>query len=239
MRIGLNISTVSGTLAGVGNYALNLARKLPVVAPDNEWVFFGPDPAFAQSLSGNGVRVLAARRTGLARVLWEQTGLPFEARRQRVDLLHGADFSRPVIHGGRMVNTVHGISAFSNEDYYPPAKRAYKRALTRFALRRSAAIITVSEFTRRQILERFAIARERVFAVHHGVEPARGVCEPKGEPPFILFVGTVENRKNLVPLVEAFRMLKTECRIPHRLVLAGRPGHGWETIRAAIENSKL
>lgn len=239
MRIGLNLSTVSGRIAGVGNYAFNLARKLPVVAPEEEWFFFGSDPALSDSLAAGPARVVAGRKPGLARILWEQTELPLAARRERLDLLHGADFSRPVVYRGRMVNTIHGISAFSDEDFYPPASRGYKRALTRYALRRSSAIITVSEFTRQQILDRFGIDGKKVFAIHHGVEPARSVCKPREDPPFLLFVGTLENRKNLVRLVEAFRILKRGHHIPHRLVLAGQPGHGFETLRKAIEDSKV
>jgi glycosyltransferase involved in cell wall biosynthesis len=239
MRIGLNISTASTSPTGVGNYALHLAKTLPSVAPDDEWVFLGADPKLALHLhlTRANARVVTTHGRGLARVPWEQIGLPISARRYRVDLLHGADFSHPIAYTGGTINTIHGISPFADEDFYPPLKRAYKRALITLALRRSAAIITVSEFTRRQILEQFSINEDKVFAIHHGVQPACTRCEPKSDPPFLLFVGTLENRKNLVPLVHAFRILKVEYGIPHHLILAGKPGYGSESIRSAIESS--
>jgi glycosyltransferase involved in cell wall biosynthesis len=239
VRIGLDISSASGSYTGVGNYAFKIAQYLPRVAPNDEWIFLGPSPALMPALVRDNVRVVGSSRTGLARVLWEQTALPLHARREAVRLLHGADFSRPVLYRGPTANTVHGVSPFSDKPFYPPLKRAYKRALIRTALRYSDAIITVSEFTRNQVIERFNLEEGRVFAIHHGVENSGDLCEPKSDPPYVLFVGNLETRKNLAVLVEAFRILRTRFRVPHRLVLAGAPGYGWEPVRSLIERSGL
>ena len=235
MRVGLNISAASECYTGVGNYAFQLARNIASVAPDDEWFIFGANTQVARLLELANVQAAVTQRTGLARLLWEQTGLPLEARRMKVDVLHGADFSRPVAYGGRMVNTIHDISPFVDSRYFSPARRMYKRLLIRHAIRRSSAIVTDSEFIRRQIMERFSLDGSRVFAIALGVMQGNGVAHPKGDPPYLLFVGNLEHRKNLVRLVEAFRLLRERRRIPHRLVLAGKPGHGWEEIRAAIE----
>lgn len=240
MRVGLNISTASGNLTGVGNYAFQLARALPLVAPGDEWILFGAGPRIAPLLNQENTRAAAAAGwKGLARLVWEQTGLPLEARRQRVDLLHGADFSRPVAYGGPMVNTIHDLSPFVDSRYFPPASRVYKQALIAYAAHRSSAIITDSEFSRRQIIERFSVDEAIVFAIALGVNPGDGDGRPKADPPYLLFVGTLEYRKNLERLVEAFRLVRERRHIPHRLVLAGKPGHGWEEIRAAIESAGM
>jgi glycosyltransferase involved in cell wall biosynthesis len=239
MKVGLNISAASGTFTGVGNYAFQLARTIASVAPEDEWIFFGANAYLAPLLNRENARPLAAQRTGLARILWEQTGLLLEARREKIDLLHGADFSRPVAYGGRAVNTIHDLSPFADGHYIPPARRAYIRALMSHAARRSSAIITVSEFSRRQIIERFSVDEAKVFAIAHGVAQGNGAAPLKADPPYLFFVGNLEHRKNLVRLVKAFRLLRERRRIPHRLVLAGKPGHGWEDIQAAIEKGGI
>lgn len=240
MRVGLNISTTSSQSTGVGNYALHLAKNIAAIAPDDEWFFFGANEQIVRCLERNNARARVSRRRGLARILWEQTGLPAEARRERIDLLHGMDFSRPVAYGGRMVNTIHDLSPFADGQYIPPARRAYVKTLMHYAARRSLAVITVSEFSRRQIIERLCVDEDRVFAIAHGVINAgNGAARSKSDPPFLLFVGNLERRKNLVRLVKAFRLLRDRRRMPHRLVLCGKPGHGWGDILAAIEREGI
>lgn len=236
MRIGLNISTASATPAGIGNYALQLARQLPLAAREVDWVFFGSDPGFAHALTRENAKVLGAGKSGLARILWEQIALPLAARKERLDLLHGADFSRPVAYQRPTINTIHDLSPFAASRFFPFAKRAYKQMLMAEAIRRSRAVITDSEFSRNEILERFHISEHRVFAIHLGTEP--GVAVPyKAGSPFLLFVGTLEARKNLTSLVRAFQILRARRHIPHRLIFAGKPGYGWEEIRQSIQRS--
>ncbi|HEX5411982.1 MAG TPA: glycosyltransferase family 1 protein [Terriglobia bacterium] len=236
MKVGLNISAASGAFTGVGNYAFQLARAVISVAPEDEWIFFGTDAHLAPLLNRVNARPMTAQRTGLARILWEQAGLLLEARREKLDLLHGVDFSRPLAYRGRMVNTIHDLSPFADGQYIPWARRAYVRTLMSNAARRGLAVITVSEFSRRQIIERFCVDEERVFAIAHGViTNGNGAARSKSDAPYLLFVGNLEHRKNLVRLVKAFRLLRDRRRIPHRLVLCGRPGHGWGSILAAIE----
>lgn len=240
MRVGLNISAASGTFTGVGNYAFQLARAVASVAPEDEWIFFGVRADLAPLLNRENARAVAAKRTGLARIFWEQTGLLIEARHEKVDLLHGMDFSRPVACRRPMINTIHDLSPFADGQYIPPARRAYVRTLMRHTARQSPAIITDSEFSRRQIIERLGGEERKVIAIPLGALPGKnGAARVKPERPFLLFVGNLEHRKNLVRLVKTFRLLRDRRRIPHRLVLCGRPGHGWGDIQAAIENEEV
>lgn len=236
MRVGLNVATASGSFAGIGNYAFQLARHLPLVAPNEEWLFLGPDSNLSPLLTRQNARVVA-RSPGIARVFWEQTVLPTAARKARLDLLHGVDFSRPMTYRQTTVNTIHDLSPYADNRFFSLAKRTYKRALIPIAARKSKAIITLSEFSRREIICRFPFLEGRVFTIPLGVNPVCPSARPKTNPPFMLFVGTLENRKNVTALIEGFRILRERGSIPHRLILAGKPGHGWESIRFAIEKS--
>lgn len=235
MRVGLNVSVANGKLAGIGNYAFHLATHLPLVAPSDQWILFGPDKAlFADA----GVAVIRCNR-GTARIVWEQLILPLAARKEQVDLLHGADFSRPVAYGRPTVNTIHDLSPFADQHFFPLSKRSYKKSLISFVVRASRAIITVSEFSRRELLSRFPFLDGKIFTVHLGVEPTPQVNRVENDRPFLLFVGTMEHRKNVVTLIRAFGMLTKRRRLPHRLVLVGKPGYGWDAIQNLIEESQL
>lgn len=230
--MGLNVSSAHGRFAGIANYAFWLSWHLPRVAPNEEWIFFGPESEAFQERTG--VKVVP-RVPGTNRILWEQTMLPIAAWRARLDLLHGADFSRPVKYGRPTINTIHDLSPYASRFFFSGAKRIYKRNLISFTVRASDAIITVSEFSRRELLHRFPFLAGRVFAVHLGVEPTPEASPAKADRPFLLFVGTMEHRKNVTTLIRAFRILSGRRRLPHRLVLVGKPGHGWDAIHAALE----
>lgn len=237
MRVGLNISLATNRRAGIGNYAFELARHLPIVAPNHEWVFFGPEPSFVPLLSRSNARVIPRGWSGPARILWEQTGLPLAASKEDLDLLHGTDIGGPIAYRRARVHTIHDLSPFADPQFFPLVTRAYKQALTKSVLQRSAAIITISDASRAQILERFAIDEDRVITIHLGVEQTRCEARRKADPPFLLHVGTLRNRKNLVALVKAFRILCDRRGASHRLVFAGKTGYGWRSIQSAIRES--
>jgi glycosyltransferase involved in cell wall biosynthesis len=115
----------------------------------------------------------------------------------------------------------------------------YKRVLIALAARGSQAIITVSEFSHVQLLAKFPSLEGRVFVIHNGVEivNCHRISNAKDDRPFLLFVGTLETRKNLVRLIQAFRLMRQHYKLPHRLVLAGKPGHGWQAIEEAINEN--
>jgi len=236
MRVGLNISTACGNLAGIGNYAFQLAKHLPVVAPEEEWIFLGTDPRFEQTFARENARVFPRER-GIPRIFWEQAVLPNAARRVNAELLHGTDFGGPLMYQRETINTLHDLSPFADPAFFPWAKRAYKKALISLAARRNPAVITVSNFSRAEIIERFQINPERVFAIPLGADKADVACRATEDPPRLLFVGTLENRKNITRLIEAFGILHSRRAMRHRLVLAGQPGYGWETIRTAMEQN--
>jgi glycosyltransferase involved in cell wall biosynthesis len=114
----------------------------------------------------------------------------------------------------------------------------YKRALGYLALKHSDRIIVVSEFTRMEVLRHYPIDAQRVTVIHHGVNPVLRTHRERPKHPFLLFVGTLEHRKDLVTLVRAFDVVRERGRISHRLILVGQPGFGWSQIKAAIAGSR-
>jgi glycosyltransferase involved in cell wall biosynthesis len=111
--------------------------------------------------------------------------------------------------------------------------------MCRFTMQRSERIIADSEFACSEILHRFPMAENKVVVIHCGVDLELKRPHLEGEPPFILFVGTHEERKGVLTLVRAYSLLRHQGRIPHKLVCVGKPGYGWDRIKASVEGSPV
>jgi glycosyltransferase involved in cell wall biosynthesis len=125
----------------------------------------------------------------------------------------------------RAVSTVHDLVAFRYPETFPPGPRRLKQTLLRRTARLAAHIIVPSEATKRDLVEILAVDPERVTVVPHGVDPPpEAVGGPPHPRPYFLYLGTLEPRKNLVRLIQAYRTLKRAHADAPDLVLAGKPG---------------
>jgi glycosyltransferase involved in cell wall biosynthesis len=103
-----------------------------------------------------------------------------------------------------------------------------------YSCRHSAGVITVSRFTRDEIVDVFGVSPDRIVVAHNGVDPAFLDPSPRPSPfgpPFILAAGNLQPRKNLVTLIRAFRSMKRRSPdLPERLIVVGQPGYGAASI---------
>jgi glycosyltransferase involved in cell wall biosynthesis len=180
--------------------------------------------------------------------LAEQWEIPWKAR--NADLLHVPHFNIPVFFGGRLVVTIHDLTYFHAPD--ASASRFAKPYVTWLigAARQNAhAILTVSEYTKRDLLEHFpGIHADRVFVTHEAAGPEFGKITDAGaldriaakyslRRPFVLFVGSLKRHKNVPALIEAVGRLRRAKGIPHELVLAGKRGSADGQLAALIDRS--
>lgn len=224
MRIGLDTTLVrADRLTGVERYAIELTRALAALAPDELVVFRRPDAPAALTALPVEQRVAPFS----LRVPMDQLWLPFEALRARVDLLHTLAFPTPVLWRGRSAMTVHDATPWLHPDAVSTGMRVYYGPLFPQALSRAAAVFTVSEAAREDLVRATKIARTRVHVTPNGVAPEffDAVAPARPRAPYLLAVGTVEPRKNLPALFDAFRALRREGR-DLELVLVGRQGWG-------------
>ncbi len=163
-------------------------------------------------------------------------GLPQNARRRLLagarwgGLFHGLNQRLPRVRRGRAIATFHDLFVMTGE-YSTPEFRERFSAQAREAAARADAIIAVSAFTQRQVVELLQYDPGRVYVIHHGLRPLpyRAAAREK----VVLNVGAIQTRKNIARLVEAFESLDA----PWRLVLAGSFGYGSEAIRERIGRS--
>ncbi|HNS02198.1 MAG TPA: glycosyltransferase family 1 protein [Anaerolineae bacterium] len=242
-HVGINGQLLSGAhsyrSAGVSGYIRQLLAHLPAAAPDLRLTAFTPDVDLdpAPNLQQRRSTRWDTRRP-LRRILWEQAALPQLARQARLDLLHGAVNVSPAIAPCPSVVTVHDLSFMRYPQAFPPMQRAYLHSQVRRSVAAARRVIAVSEATKQDLIGLFGASPERIDVVYNGVDasfcpaPAAEVEAFRaraGLPArFILHLGTLEPRKNLVRLVQAFAQVRGQDagQPAVKLVLAG--GKGWD-----------
>jgi glycosyltransferase involved in cell wall biosynthesis len=158
--------------------------------------------------------------------------LPLRVRRLRPDVFHGPHYTLPVGLPCPAVVTFHDPTFFSLPHLHERSKVAYFTRTARTGIKRAARVIAVSEYAKQGAITFAGAEGDRVDVVHGGVDLHRYRPEaPSGlRAPYILFVGTLEPRKDVPTLIAAYGELDT----PHELVLAGQPGWGMREIEQAI-----
>lgn len=234
-----------GNLAGVSHYVFFLMKHLLRIESRHEWVGFfdasleGPVPFASDRLTP----VLIRRDVRAWRRHWNFLQAVKSAR---CDVVHGPANGLPIGYRGRTVLTIHDLAIYRHPEWFPSGQWFGTRVHVPYSIRVADRIIAVSKSTQEELQSIFPSSKRKIRVVHEGVEDPREIsnveawrrfCATRGiGEQFILFVGTLEPRKNIVQLVQAFDAL-LESRSDLRgtqLVLAG--GWGWKSdpIRKSV-----
>jgi glycosyltransferase involved in cell wall biosynthesis len=234
--------------AGVSLYTYNLLVHLPMAGPKHEYVAFqGKD-----GIPVSGTRTVVSSiptSSPVARILWEQTGLAFEATRMGVDVVHGTVNVVPIAFRGTTVVTVHDLSFLRLPAQIPPMKARYLKTAVALSTRRATHVIAVSQNTRQDLVELLKLPERRITVVYSGASSAfRPMPESEREAfrqarfggrPMILHVGTLQPRKNIDVLIRAFAALRRRAGIPHVLALVGARGWMYEDLFALVRRESV
>lgn len=252
LRIGVDLTAILPVATGVDTYLEELVLALGRVDRENRYTLFVnlEDRLRFRGVLPSSFRVAPfCLRPRPVRLLFQQVGLPALAFAAGLDVVHSPSFIMPLARGRqRHLLTVYDMTFFSRPECHEPLRRSrlYRWAILA-SLRRAHLVTVPSEATRRAVRAFLPeAAYRRVRLVPPGVDrsfapaPAAEVSRVRQchdlRGPYVLYLGTLEPRKNLVRLVEAFARLARAGR-PEDLVLAGRPGWGPEPLEAAIEAS--
>jgi glycosyltransferase involved in cell wall biosynthesis len=252
MHIGLNAHLLSLEEtyrgAGINWYIRNLLTHLPRVDHDNRYTAFVGDRRFTRSELALKLSRLPTSRP-VVRVFWEQVVQPAALQKERVDLLHALAFVTPLLSPCPSVVTIYDLSFLLYPQSFKRSKRFYLGLFTRLSARRARRIIAISKSTKRDVVRLLGVPPGKVEVVYCGIDEVfRPLTEDqvdafrskRGLPErFILFVGTIEPRKNVTRLIEAFANLQT-CRLKNlKLVIGGAKGWFYEDAFARVEELGL
>jgi len=225
VTIALDATPLTVPTGGVPRYTLELARALAGRFPEDEYWLLSDQPFSPQSDLPRNLRLGDRPRNAIARKWW-LWGLQQEMARRHVDVFHGTDFSVPYLPFRPSVMTLHDLSpwldAIWQPDPAPIAARIRRRTPLLFRAGLAGMVITPSVAVRKAAIDRFHLSPDRVVAIPLAASAHfRPVAAPAPSNPYFVFVGTLEPRKNIGRLIEAWREVRKTHQVD--LVLAGRP----------------
>lgn len=237
MHIALDGIPLNQPLTGVGHYTIELARALAAGSPADEFEIVSPlsfvpledeknDLPPNLHLMQAGVNVISRH--------WWTVGLPRYVQKRSLDLFHGTNFEVPLWRKCPTVLTIHDLSLFLRPEAHEKSRVRRARRRLPVMARAATMIVTPGESVRREVSEHLKISLSRITAIP---EAPRGIFRPLPmaetietrkrldiADEFLLFVGTIEPRKNLPTLVRAFTEVVRGGNASLQLVLAGKTG---------------
>ncbi|MCC6563949.1 glycosyltransferase family 4 protein [Candidatus Uhrbacteria bacterium] len=223
MHIGIEASRANRPVkTGVEWYAWHVIQQMKELpgAAKHEWSLYSNE-ALTGGLQSGPANWKERRLPWPPKYLWTQARLSWEMRRRPSDVLFVPAHVLPVISPKKSVVTVHDVGFKRFPEVYKKIQVAYHEITTRDIVRRNARIITVSEFCKREIVELYGAKPENVFVTPLGLDHDRYRPQTvRPEHPYLLFVGRIDKKKNLITLVRAFEQIADE--FPHlELKIAG------------------
>jgi glycosyltransferase involved in cell wall biosynthesis len=244
MKIALDLRRIKNS--GIGRYMKCLAEAVVARAPEHDFLLILPSGACeVVGFEDRQVEIVTASSKYYS--LREQVELPRLLRRHKVDVLHSPHFNIPVARTCPIVVTVHDVIYLAcRQDLPSRLGRLYYRAMMAAAVRRSERVLTVSEFSKNDIVRYLNADPEKIEVVFPAVDPAFELVTDRGkieavlsryrlDEDYILYAGIYRPRKNHAGLLRAFRQfLKSGAQ--GKLVLAGPLAEGEaELLRLASE----
>jgi glycosyltransferase involved in cell wall biosynthesis len=252
MTIYLDVSAAVHRRAGLGRYAESLTRALVAAHPDRYALFYnrerGVEPLY-------GLEHLPTRTVALGYKPWRMlvwlgqlARIGLDSRLPGAELFHATEHLLLPLRSIPTVLTVHDLIFRHLPAHHKPLNRWYLNLTMPLYCRRATHIIAVSECTRRDLVAAYGLPPEKVTVVHEAAAPRFRPQSPEavaavrtryGLPErYLLFVGTIEPRKNLTRLLETFETIHAEG-LSDGLVIVGRRGWLYGDFLARLERSPV
>lgn len=254
VRILIDLSSAVQGHGGLGRYAEELTRALVALGSGDDLQIFYNDPL--RRLPSPPLDVLPRKVLGWSNKPWRLTALfskythvSLDRLLGEADVFHATDHLLPRLSRTRSVFTLHDLAFLRVPEAHLPLNRWFLKLMMPFFLRQADQIIAVSEFSKRDALAYYGLDESKFLVIPEGVSPGfRPVQDPVrlaevryryGLPDrFILFVSTIEPRKNLNTLWEAYRTLRAEGRT-EGLVVVGKKGWLYEDTMLRLREAGL
>lgn len=249
MHIGIDARLPFYQMGGISQYILHLLPALAKLDKSNQYTIFHS--------RRDGRSYLPSAENFSKRKLWtpshhlfEKWSVSLELLPHRLDLLHSPDFIPPLKGAKRHVITIHDLNFLFYPQFLTKESQRYYVGQIDWAVKTAEAIAADSETTRQDIIEQLGVPGDKVKTIHLAANPLYEEPIPESEvaktlvkynlpPGFILFVGTLEPRKNLPLLIQAYKLLRLERWTNIPLILVGNKGWIFEKIFATVHELDL
>ncbi|MFA6197755.1 MAG: glycosyltransferase family 1 protein [Patescibacteria group bacterium] len=244
MRIGIDCRTIlnpkGGERAGVGYYTYFLVKSLLATSKQNDFVLFF-DSRFhkTKEFEQPNVKIRHFPFSQYKRFLpfsYSHMLISAILDREKLDIYHSPANVLPYLYRRPSVVTVHDLAIYQHPEWFPKRQKFSTSVLVPRSLQRARRIIAVSEATKNDIIRTFKVEPKKISVIYEGVNKEKSQLTAEGvaykydiKLPYVLYVGTIEPRKNIDRLVKAYRSVVTKhpSLAKYQLVLAGH--RGWKS----------
>ncbi|MFN7914229.1 MAG: glycosyltransferase family 1 protein [Vicinamibacterales bacterium] len=231
MRIGIDARELSGTPTGVGRYLAGLLREWTASQHQHghDLVLYAHRPL--DFGTGCDVRVLP----GSGGTSWEQRTLPAAIAGDRLDILFSPAYSTPLLTRVPRVVALHDISFVARPDWFRWREGVRRRWLARRSAAAARAVVTISEFSKREIVERMRVDPGHVHVIPPGIDAPPAATAGTGA--HVLYVGSIFNRRHIPDLIAAFSIVASRHADAHLHLVGDDRSFPSEHVGALVARS--
>lgn len=265
MKIAINVTPLNVTKrTGIQNYFFNLCKNLPLVDQKNEYIFFAHSYRHYKSLKLTieefGINNFKNTSARISRIpvpilslMWKNINILSDKYFIRgADIFHTSEKLNPPLKNAKLIMTIFDITPIKFKAYHKENKiKSYMNDLLQ-VLQKTDMVIAISQCTKNDILEYFenVIIEDKIRVVPLAADKQyRQMYDEnlineikisyKIYKPYILFVGTLEPRKNIINLIRAYNILPTSLKRNYQLVICGKKGWYYEEIFRTVSELNL
>jgi glycosyltransferase involved in cell wall biosynthesis len=237
LKIGIDCRCLEGEKTGVGVYLSNLMQHILESAnqPMCFICYFWGKPPSLPWMKGPRIKKRIIKPIVQNNFFWSTFQLPFYLAKDKVDILHAPSYTTPFIKTRKTIVTIHDISYAVNPAWYSYKSDIIRRRYYYQSAKSADIILTVSEFSKNEIIKYYQINPEKVIVTYHGLDKkflqnlddntVQNILKKYHiDGDYVLYVGSIHPRRNIERLIEAFIKLKNEYERFHtlKLVLTGK-----------------
>jgi len=247
MRLGFDAKRLFNNRTGLGNYSRTIVDNILKYNPEHELFLYSP------SLELDNIKhkyeqesISISTANGHHDAHWRSFGIKKSIIEDNLDIYHGLSHELPRNNGSldcKKIVTIHDLIYKKHPRYFPLIDRTIYDMKVKHAIKTSDTIIAISEHTKRDILDFFDVDDSKVKVIYQTISDqywtGEMVTKPLPDLPseYNLFVGSIEERKNVVRLLEAYAKIKKDLQIP--LVLVGKGKSYLKIVKEKINELKL
>lgn len=250
MKIAIDATVLPEKMGGAGIYVLNLIKVLSKIDRKNKYFIFIEKRNIKKFKLGDNFHLIGIKSMPRSlRLLWEQIVFPFLLRRYKIEVLHSPRYTIPLLRfAWKSVVTFHDLLFLLFPKKHNVLKRFFYGRMLPIAAKKAERIIAVSSATKKDIAKLLNIPSEKIEVINLGIDSSYHPIEKKELQDFrrkeeifgsfILYVGTLKKRKNVLNIIKAYKKIK-EKKIKEKLVIVGNKSGEYQNIYKTVKNLGL
>jgi glycosyltransferase involved in cell wall biosynthesis len=245
MRIGIDARELVGQVTGVGQYLGGLLHEWAATptAVKHHFILYA-NAALPAAYSAFETKILP----GASGTWWQQTTLASAVRHDRLDVFFSPQYGAPLLLNTPTVVVIYDVSFAAHPEWFRVREGIRLRALARWSAAKACAVVTISEFSRREIREHLRVDDRRIHVIPPGIRdvarprppsPRGGVDETRLSDSRLLYVGSIFNRRHVLDLIRAFAAVARNHREASLDIVGDNRTYPFEDVAAAIEREQV